>query len=208
MTPAWAIILLGALAVSVWGLWGHLRRTLARPWRPELSRAAGSPGRGVIYAFTWGMAPWAKESTRLHLLAYLRGVVFHVGIAAGLAGLALIPWRAAVPAAGEGAIAVAAAAGAVAGWGGLLVRVTEHNLRAVSTPDDLFSVALVSAFLSAGAGAWWGPRWTAPYLALGALTLVAIPLTKIRHCFYFFFSRYFFGLFYGRRGVVGGVQHE
>jgi hypothetical protein len=34
------------------------------------------------------------------------------------------------------------------------------------------------------------------------LTLVAIPLTKIRHCLYFFFSRFFFGRFHGRRAAL------
>jgi len=208
MTATWAVVLLGALVLSVWGLWGHLRKTLARPARPDLARPAGSPGRGVAYAFTWGMMPWAKESTRRHLAAYLRGIVFHGGIAAGLVGLALIPWRAALPGAAAWTMAGVAAAGALAGWGGLFARVVEPNLRAVSTPDDILSVALVSAFLSAGAVAWGVPRWTAPYLALGAATLVAIPLTKIRHCFYFFFSRYFFGLFYGRRAIIGGMPHE
>ena len=208
MTPPWAVILLGALALSVWGLWGHLRRMLARPWRPEQAREAGAPGRGVVYAFTWGMAPWAKESTRLHLLAYLRGIAFHVGIAAGLIGLALTPWSAGIPGVIRWILVGGALVGALAGWGGLVARLVEHSLRAVSTPDDIFSVALVSAFLSAAAAAWWDPHWTAVYLGLGAATLVAIPLTKIRHCFYFFFSRYFFGLFYGRRGVIGGMQHE
>jgi len=29
-----------------------------------------------------------------------------------------------------------------------------------------------------------------------------IPVGKIRHCFFFFYSRILFGLFYGRRGVL------
>jgi hypothetical protein len=70
------------------------------------------------------------------------------------------------------------------------------------------SVALVSVFLSAGTAAFLDPRWRGLFLLLGAATLVAIPFTKIRHCFYYFFSRYFFGLFYGRRGVLGGAHHE
>ena len=98
--------------------------------------------------------------------------------------------------------------GALAGWAGFAARFVEPGLRALSTPDDYFSVALVSLFLSAGAFALVDARWTGAFLLLGAATLVAIPFTKIRHCFYFFFSRYFFGLFYGRRGVLGGARHE
>lgn len=57
----------------------------------------GSPKRGVLYAFTFGMMPWAKESTRRHMLAYLRGVGFHAGIFAGLGALLVSPWWALLP---------------------------------------------------------------------------------------------------------------
>src|SRR4030067_546107 len=147
MTAVWAIVLVASVVVAAVGVGLRLRWLLGRPCRPERSRVAGSPGRGVLYAFTWGMMPWAKESTRIHLLAYLRGIVFHAGIAAGFLGLALSPWAPGVPAA---------------------VR--------------------------------WAHAAVAPR--------IPAPPHKTRHCIYFVFSRYFFGLFYGRRGVVGGVQHE
>lgn len=57
----------------------------------------GPPKRGVLYAFTFGMMPWAKESTRRHMLAYLRGVGFHAGIFAGLGALLVSPWWALLP---------------------------------------------------------------------------------------------------------------
>jgi hypothetical protein len=37
---------------------------------------------------------------------------------------------------------------------------------------------------------------------ISAITFVYVPLGKIRHCLYFFFSRIFFGKFFGRRGVL------
>ena len=61
------------------------------PSRRDLSPAKGSPWTGMVYAFTLGMAPWAKESTRRHMLSYLRGVAFHIGIFAGLAALVRQP---------------------------------------------------------------------------------------------------------------------
>lgn len=208
MPTAWQVVLLAALIIAAVGIGLRLRSLLARPWRPERAPAAGSLSGGVRYAFTWGMMPWAKESTRIHLLAYLRGIIFHLGIAAGFLALALAPWRDAAPGAVRGLLIAGALIGALAGWGGLAARLIERNLRAVSTPDDLASVALVSAFLTAAGSAWWDPRWSAAFYALAAATLVAIPLTKIRHCIYYGFSRYYFGLFYGRRGVIGGAQHE
>lgn len=208
MPAAWAVVLIAAAGLGGAGIWLRLRWLLARPWRPDQARAAGSPAAGVRYAFTMGMAPWAKESTRIHLLAYLRGIVFHLGIAAGFLALALAPWRDAAPGAVRWLLIAGTLVGALAGWGGFAARFIERNLRAVSTPDDLVSVALVSAFMTAAASAWWDPRWSAAFYALAAATLLAIPLTKIRHCIYYGFSRYYFGLFYGRRGVIGGAQHE
>lgn len=201
-------VVAASAGVAAAGLWRHLSRTLARPLRPERARPAGSPAAGVRYAFTTGMMPWAKESTRIHLLAYLRGIVFHIGIGAGVLGLVLGLWAPALPGGSRLLLIAVLAAGALAGWGGLTARVLEPGLRALSTPDDFVSVALVSLFLSAGALAWWDARWMGAFLLLGAATLVAIPFTKIRHCFYYFFSRYFFGLFYGRRGVLGAAHHE
>ena len=203
---AWIVV--GSAGIAAAGLWRHLSRLLARPLRPERARPAGSPAAGVRYAFTTGMMPWAKESTRLHLLAYLRGIVFHIGIGAGVLGLVLGLWAPALPAVYRLLLFAALAAGGLAGWGGLAARVLEPGLRALSKPDDFISVALVSLFLSAGAVAWWDARWMGVFLLLGAATLAAIPFTKIRHCFFYFFSRYFFGLFYGRRGVLGGAHHE
>lgn len=207
MTSLWPWILGGALLAAVWGLWRHLTRLLARPFRADLAPAAGPPGAGVVYAFGLGMMPWAKESTRLHLAAYLRGVVFHIGIASGFAALLLAVVMPEVPPVIRALLAAGPGVGALAGLAGLLARIVEPGLRRLSTPDDYLSVGLVSLFLAAAAAAGIDPRWRGVFFGLGAATLVAIPLTKIRHCFYFFFSRYFFGLFFGRRGVLGGAPH-
>jgi hypothetical protein len=40
-----------------------------------------------------------------------------------------------------------------------------------------------------------------PMYIISALTFIYVPLGKIRHCLYFFFSRIFFGKFFGRRAV-------
>jgi len=205
----WSWLLVAALAVTVAGLGRHAAVLLVRPNGPDRSQAIASPARGVLYAFTWGMMPWAKESTRRHLWAYLRGIIFHAGIAAGFLMPLLIPWQAFVPPAIGGAVAVLAAVGALAGVVGLAARIAEPRLRRLSTPDDFFSVGLVSAFLVAAASAWALPGARALFYGLAAATLAYIPFGKIRHCFYYFFSRYFFGLAFGRRGVIGwGQSHE
>jgi hypothetical protein len=46
------------------------------------------------------------------------------------------------------------------------------------------------------------------FYVVGAVMLVYIPFSKIRHCVYFFYSKFFFGLSFGRRGVIGQPGSE
>ena len=49
----------------------------------------------------------------------------------------------------------------------------------------------------------WEPRgWLLAYFGLTAALLVYVPLSKISHYIYWFFSRYIFGVRYGRRGLL------
>jgi len=156
----------------------------------------------MLYAFTLGMAPWAKESTRKHMLSYLRGVAFHVGIFVGLAALAVSPWWSLLPAYLRWLLAAVIGFGAVLGLIGEISRWVERNLRAISTPDDHFSVVIVSLFLAMTCAALLTPVWMTAMYLVATIMLIYIPLGKIRHCIYFFFSRRFFGLLVGRRGVM------
>jgi hypothetical protein len=178
------------------------RAIMARPFARDYSPARGSASQGVLYAFTLGMAPWAKESTRRHWVAYGRGIVFHLGIFAGLAALVASPAWGWLPAPVRLVWAAGLALGAACGAAGAAARWLEPNLRAVSTPDDHLAVWLVTAFLAAGSLALFAPVWLPAFYVVAALMLVYAPLGKIRHCLYFFFSRRFFGLFGGRRGVI------
>ena len=205
----WGWVVAGAFAGTVAGLGRHLAILLGRAYRPERAGAVGSPAQGVLYAFTWGMMPWAKESTRLHLLAYLRGVVFHIGIGAAFLALLVSPWRAQMAPALRWGLVALTAVGGLAGFAGLVARIAEARLRTLSTPDDFFSVTLVSLFTLAAGAAWVVPPLLPVFYVLAVATLLYIPFGKIRHCFYFFFSRYFFGVGFGRRGVIGwGKAHE
>ncbi len=190
------------IAAFAWR-WHNVQR-LARP--RDLSRPKGDAGRGILYAFTLGMAPWSKESTRRHWVAYLRGIAFHVGIFAGLAALLASPWLAVIPIWIRALFALATGFGAVMGVAGGVMRIAEHNLRAVSTPDDHTSVWLVSLFLAAMTVALIEPTLT-PFMWLtAAVMLLYAPLSKIRHCLFFYMGRLFYGLHIGRRGIVKGLE--
>lgn len=191
-------LVLGALGVLF-----RLREILNRPFKHDLARARGSVRRGVLYAFTLGMAPWEKESTRLHWLAYLRGIFFHLGVFAAFAVLFASPWLASFP---RWLVWVGLAftgVGALFGIAGIPMRRAGENERLLSTPDDYFSVLLTSIFALLAFSVLIEAAFLPIFYLVTALLAIYIPFGKIRHCVYFFYSKFFFGLTFGRRGVIG-----
>jgi len=180
LSGAWCALALGAQLAAV----------LARPKKPLFAPAAGRAGAGVRYAFTGAMVPWAKESVRMNPGSYALGMVFHLGVFAAFASLAW-PSR---PLAGL------SLAGAAAGLGLLGKRLAMPHLRGLSNTDDFLSNLLVTGFTAlAGLASLVPPAQRLLPWAATAL-LVYIPLGKIRHCVFFFLSRYHLGAFFGRRG--------
>jgi len=199
LAAVWAVAALGCLYRNVQG---YGRRTL-------YARPAGDPGRGVRYAFLQGMAPWAKESVRLNLPSYAAGLAFHAGLFAGFALLlaalcGLRPQGAARAAAG-----ILTLAGGAGGLALLARRLRLASMRGLSSPDDYLSSLLCCGFVLLACG-WTRTAALEPaWLAVAALLLAYVPLGKIRHCLFFFITRYQFGAFFGRRGTFppGGSAH-
>lgn len=186
------------------GLFGMYRRyveTKQRALPSDNSPLKGSIPHGIRYAFTTGMMPWAKESTRIHAIAYLRGIGFHVGIFAAIGAVISSPWWGWLPPFLSRALFWVLALGAFLGAAGGVMRIMEHNLRGLSLPDDHLAVWLTTLFITFTGLAIINEAFIVPMYIVSALTFVYIPLGKIRHCLYFFFSRIFFGKFFGRRGV-------
>jgi hypothetical protein len=196
-----AVALVGAIIFVI----GLIRLTLTtqhRPYQTELAPTKGSPAQGVLYAFTLGMAPWAKESARRHWVAYIRGIIVHVSIFAAAAFLIATPWLAQMPSLLCIALAALFTVGAVLGLAGFGIRLSDPTMRLLSTPDDYFSLALVTLFLSSGAiSAVWIESLPA-FWAISGITLAYTPFGKMKHFLYFFYERVFIGLFFGRRGVL------
>ena len=179
---------------------------LNRP--PDQAPARGRVGSGIVYAYTLGMAPWSKESTRRHWVSYMRGVAFHMGIFLGLAILLTSPWLGGLPALWSSLLGVGAGIGAIFGLMGYVARYFERNLKSLSTPDDYASVLLVSVFL-ASASLWlfYPPAFPVFYLS-AAVMLVYAPFSKIRHCIYFAYSRLFYGKVIGSRAILPHNQQK
>jgi len=200
-------ILAGLALVFTILAFGRRLRSFNALTRPvDRSSPRGSPQVGVLYAFTLGMAPWAKESTRRHWMAYTRGVAFHLAIFLGLALFLASPWLGLFPGQWRAGLALATGLGTLFGLAGFAARFAERNLRALSTPDDYFAVLLVSLFLAAATAALLNLTLLPVFYFVSALILVYMPLGKIRHCIYYAYSRLFFGKFVGRRAVLPHSQ--
>lgn len=147
------------------------------------------------------MLPGAKESAREHLAVYVTGVLYHAGIFAGLLHLALtVVGVYSEPV--NVALLIGSAVGAAAGISLLVRRVAVTHLRRLSCPDDFAANALVDLFLLAGVADSITPSARVPFHLIAVLMFLYIPTGKIRHCFFFFYMRILFGLFFGRRGVL------
>lgn len=202
------IFALIGLGIGLLGILLRLGEIMRRPFKRDLARPRGNERRGIVYAFTLGMAPWEKESTREHWLAYVRGIFFHVGIFTAFGVLFASPWLGQIPDWVKWIALAITAAGAVFGFLGIPMRLKGANERALSLPDDYFSVFLTALFIALAAAVLLSPGWLPVFYLVTGVMGIYIPISKIRHCVYFFYSKFFFGYGFGRRGVIGQPKSE
>jgi nitrate reductase gamma subunit len=195
-------IALAGAVIFVAGVIYNITSGQLRPYQTEKAPAKGSPSQGVLWAFSLGLAPWAKESARIHWVAYLRGVIIHLAIFAGAAYLIATPWLALMPEPLRISLAAFFGIGAVLGLAGFWMRGADPGLRLLSTPDDYFSLALVTLFLASAAASAVSAELLPAFWVISGAILAYAPFGKIKHFMYFFYERVFVGLFFGRRGTL------
>ncbi len=183
----------------------------------DRSRPAGAGGtngpKGAKTSLLAIAMPWTMGSTRSHPLLYAQFVIFHLGVAGSIAMSFIIPYA---PGLLRGAGIVAALqvlflAAALVGVIRLVRRLSDPYMRAISSPDDYFSLCLLIVWLvfSAMAApnnpqAGEGPLLA--YFLLTAFFLVYVPFSKISHYLYYPFSRWYLGKALGHRGVYPLVK--
>ncbi len=212
-----ALVILSALFALV-ALTVLVVKTLSFGRRPFYSKDSGSKVSGIAYVFGRGMMPWEKESARKHPLTYLAGVVYHAGIFAGLASLLCAVFSLSLARPLVLVLLTALVAGGACGGALLLKRIFSLKLRELSCPDDYAANALVTLFVilaavRTGQAAGWGVAGRSA-AASGATSIdllfyvtsivmfLYVPVGKIRHCFFFFYSRVLLGIFFGRRSAL------
>lgn len=203
-------IVLGSAVVCIGALAWQLIRTLRFGRRSDPSAPAGSVAAGIGYAFGPGMAPWAKESARLHLPTWIAGVVYHLAVLFAFVELGFLAAGLLPPPVPALVVRAVLALGLAAGMGLLAKRLASPALRSFSCPDDYLGNLLVTGFLALALAASWVGRATLAnaaaglFMLWGAALLLYIPVGKVRHCFFFFYTRVLFGAWFGRRGVFSG----
>ncbi len=152
------------------------------------------------------MLPWEKESVAKHPLSFIAGIFYHLGIGtaffilyAGMLGFE--------PDSGAAEILrVVVLTGTFSGLGLLLKRMVKPTLRQLSCPEDFLSNLVVDFFLLITVLEQSDLIPVAVWRTAAVLLLLYIPVSKIRHCFFFFYTRILFGVFFGRRGVYPGSK--
>ena len=180
---------------------------------PSGTRGSATPRASILYSWFNVAQPWAMESTRTKMFLYIQFVIFHVGVVAAIALSFIIPY---FPGLLESAAAVKTIqALCFAAFLVALLRVFRRfgskHMRAISTPDDYFSLFLLTVwFLFAGLAApnnyAGGETILMIYFWMTAFFLVYVPFSKISHYLYYPFTRYYLGKTLGRRGVFPIVR--
>lgn len=178
-----------------------------------------SPKDAGIHSLGNVAMPWGMESTRNNMGFYMTFVVFHLGVVGGitLAFLSsLAPSLMATP-----AVAYTLGGMCAAGFLVALYRVARRFsspvLRLVSTPDDYFSLLMLTGWMGLGVIAqahlfgvpqFADPVYLAIYLFATSFFLVYVPFSKISHYLYYPFTRFWLGKALGHRGSYPYAQRS
>lgn len=155
-------------------------------------------------AMTTMFRPMSMESTRKGLVQWIEFAIFHAGVAVMIGMSFVIPfapqWLTPVFVA---LIVISQALALVAGTLRLVKRIREPKMRAISSPDDYFSLTMANIlFVFCALATLAVPVATEIYFLLVALIIAYVPFSKISHYIYYPFARYFYGSYLGRRGIL------
>jgi nitrate reductase gamma subunit len=169
--------------------------------------------RGARYSLFNVAMPWSMESTRKPkgFVFYLSFVIFHLGVVAGIT-LAFVstiaPDFLRAPVVGWTMIFFLLAAFLVSLYR-IVRRLLRPLMRLISTPDDYFSLVMLTIWFGLGActqaylmGIWGMTSETllVVYLYLTSFFLLYVPFSKISHYLYYPFTRIYIGRALGQRG--------
>jgi len=179
-----------------------------RDRQPRTGRLSTDPMKGAAYSIANIAMPWAMESTRTNILYWVQFALFHIGVTAAITLSFIIPYG---PSLLENKIVVWLFQGFIGaaflvGCYRIVRRILKPVMRAISTPDDYFSLILLTvwfffAVLASPNDASRGEWHLLAFFFLTAFFLVYVPFSKISHYLYYPFMRFYIGRSLGHRGV-------
>jgi hypothetical protein len=176
-------------------------RTFAWGRKELYAPPSGKSWSGVWYAFGQGMMPWEKESAGKHLPTFFAGIFYHLAVLAAIICLILGLTNNIAGTPYSTTLRLILSIGILSGLGLFIKRLSKPFMRRISTPDDYIANLLVTIFICAALLASFDARLS-NFLFISAIVLFCyMPVGKIRHCVFFFYSRFLFGAFFGRRNV-------
>jgi len=163
--------------------------------------------KGILYSLLNIAMPWAMESSRKHWIIYTQFVIFHLGVVFAILLSFLIPYAPETIASPTMATLFQVVIGAafLTGLARIIRRIIKKTMRAISTPDDFFSLFLITfwflfAALAAPNKPENGETILMIYFWMTAFFLVYVPFSKISHYLYYPFTRFYLGRTMGHRG--------
>jgi nitrate reductase gamma subunit len=176
--------------------------------QPRTGRFSTGPMRGAAYSLLNIAMPWSMESTRRNVFFYVQFTLFHLGVVTAIALSFVIPYG---PSLLQNQVVVwlfqiFIGAAFLVGCYRMVRRFASPVMRAISTPDDYFSLALLTVWfffggLAAPNNIASGEGLLLTYFFLTAFFLIYVPFSKISHYLYYPFMRYYIGRTLGYRGV-------
>lgn len=174
----------------------------------ERTYPAGDSRKGIRSSIMNIGMPWTMESTRKNFGFYLQFVLFHVGILVAISATFIIPYWPSLFTVKAVVLLFQAIIGAafVVGLIRIYRRLFQPAIRLISTPDDYFSLVLLTLYFVAAfitiPTSYESREWAfIVFFGMTAFFLVYVPFSKIGHYLYYPFTRYFLGKTMGHRGV-------
>ena len=182
------------------------------PAGKERQAPTGAPDttkwKGILYSWAIIGMPWVMESSRKNPFFYAQFVIFHLGVTLAIALSFIIPYAPGVLENGTVVLVFQAAIWAACAVGCIRIvrRIVSPYMRAISSPDDYFSLILLTVWfafagLSVPNRLDQGEGTLLAYFFLTAFFLMYVPFSKISHYLYYPFARFYFGRSMGHRGV-------
>jgi nitrate reductase gamma subunit len=192
-------------AVYTTRLFWLFRFKAGRDRQPRTGRESTDSRKGSLWSVANVAMPWAMESTRRNPIFWIQFVLFHLGVVLNISMSFMVPYWAGFAASEgrvrffQGVLGVAFVVGCLR----IVRRLSKPVMRRLSSPDDYFSLGMITSWLLLGAltapGTDHGIRLA--YFLLTAFFLVYVPFSKISHYLYYPFTRWWLGRTMGYRGV-------